>query len=211
MSWCGNVGGWPGSGCTGPESANPARSPRSSTCTRWRSRTRSGPTSGPKLERYGDTLFVVLRAARYLDDAEEVEFGELHVFVGPDFVITVRHGEVTDLARGAAPAGGRPRAAAPGPGGGAVRHPRRGRRRLRAGRRRAGRTTSTRSRPRSSAATPRCRGGSTSCRREVIEFQRATRPLVGMLDGVDGRVRQVRRRRGAAALPARRRRPRHPA
>ena len=36
----------------------------------------------PKLERYGDTLFVVLRAARYLDDVEEVEFGEIHVFVG---------------------------------------------------------------------------------------------------------------------------------
>jgi magnesium transporter len=40
----------------------------------------------PKLERYGDTLFVVLHAARYLDDVEEVEFGELHMFVGPDFV-----------------------------------------------------------------------------------------------------------------------------
>jgi magnesium transporter len=52
----------------------------------------------PKLERYGDTLFVVLRAARYLDDAEEVDFGELHVFVGPDFVITVRHGAAPDLA-----------------------------------------------------------------------------------------------------------------
>ncbi|GHC93785.1 hypothetical protein GCM10010309_78550 [Streptomyces violaceochromogenes] len=34
----------------------------------------------PKLERYGDTLFVVLRAARYMDAAEEVDFGELHVF-----------------------------------------------------------------------------------------------------------------------------------
>jgi magnesium transporter len=52
----------------------------------------------PKIERYGDTLFVVLRAARYLDDAEEVEFGELHVFVGPDFVVTVRHGASPDLA-----------------------------------------------------------------------------------------------------------------
>ncbi|MET7901094.1 magnesium and cobalt transport protein CorA [Streptomyces sp. NPDC005355] len=51
----------------------------------------------PKLERYGDTLFVVLRAARYLDAAEEVDFGELHVFVGPDFVITVRHGAAPDL------------------------------------------------------------------------------------------------------------------
>ena len=52
----------------------------------------------PKLERYGDTLFVVLRPARYLDDAEEVDFGELHVFVGRDFVVTVRHSETPDLA-----------------------------------------------------------------------------------------------------------------
>jgi magnesium transporter len=52
----------------------------------------------PKLERYGRTLFVVLRAARYLDDAEEVEFGELHMFIGHDFVITVRHAESPDLA-----------------------------------------------------------------------------------------------------------------
>ena len=52
----------------------------------------------PKLERYGDTLFVVLRAARYLDDVEEVEFGEVHVFVGSNFVLTVRHGQAPDLA-----------------------------------------------------------------------------------------------------------------
>jgi len=52
----------------------------------------------PKLERYGDTLFVVLRAAWYIDDAEEVEFGEVHVFVGPDFVVTVRHSDSPDLA-----------------------------------------------------------------------------------------------------------------
>ncbi len=51
----------------------------------------------PKLERYGDTLFVVLRAARYLDKPEEVEFGEVHVFVGEDFVVTVRHGEAPNL------------------------------------------------------------------------------------------------------------------
>jgi magnesium transporter len=52
----------------------------------------------PKLERYGDTLFAVLRAARYLDEDEEVDFGELHVFVGPGFVLTVRHSEAPDLA-----------------------------------------------------------------------------------------------------------------
>ncbi len=51
----------------------------------------------PKLERYDDLLFVVLRAARYLDDTEEVEFGEVHLFVGRDFVVTVRHSESPDL------------------------------------------------------------------------------------------------------------------
>ena len=52
----------------------------------------------PKIERYGDTLFVVLRAATYLDAEEEVEFGEIHVFVGPSFVLTVRHSRTPDLA-----------------------------------------------------------------------------------------------------------------
>ncbi|WZH51044.1 MAG: magnesium/cobalt transporter CorA [Nocardioides alkalitolerans] len=52
----------------------------------------------PKLERYDDTLFVVLRPARYVDEREEVEFGEVHLFVGPDFVISVRHSEAPDLA-----------------------------------------------------------------------------------------------------------------
>jgi magnesium transporter len=50
-----------------------------------------------KLERYGDTLFCVLRPARYIDETETVEFGEVHVFAGPQFVITVRHGEMPDL------------------------------------------------------------------------------------------------------------------
>ena len=53
----------------------------------------------PKLERYGETLFCVLRPARYIDKTETVEFGEVHVFAGPHFVITVRHGEAPDLAR----------------------------------------------------------------------------------------------------------------
>jgi magnesium transporter len=53
----------------------------------------------PKFERYGNTLFVVLKAARYLDAVEEVDFGELHLFLGADFVITVRHSESPDLSR----------------------------------------------------------------------------------------------------------------
>jgi magnesium transporter len=51
----------------------------------------------PKIERYDDTLFVVLRPARYLDDVEEVEFGEVHIFVGPRFVLTVRHSEAPEF------------------------------------------------------------------------------------------------------------------
>jgi magnesium transporter len=50
-----------------------------------------------KLERYGPTLFVVLRPARFLDDVEKGEFGELHIFVGADFVVTIRHAESPDL------------------------------------------------------------------------------------------------------------------
>jgi magnesium transporter len=52
----------------------------------------------PKLERYGATLFVVLRSAHYRDETEEVDFGELHLFVGPNFVLTVRHSQAPDLA-----------------------------------------------------------------------------------------------------------------
>lgn len=53
----------------------------------------------PKLERYDDTLFMVLRAARYVDRQETVEFGEIHAFAGDRFVITVRHAPTPDLAR----------------------------------------------------------------------------------------------------------------
>ncbi|HEY0168548.1 MAG TPA: magnesium and cobalt transport protein CorA [Jatrophihabitans sp.] len=53
----------------------------------------------PKSERYGDVLFTVLRPARYIEADERVEFGELHVFTGKDFVVTVRHAEAPDLGR----------------------------------------------------------------------------------------------------------------
>ena len=36
----------------------------------------------PKLEDYRGSFFVVLRSARYDDDKEEVEFGEIHLFIG---------------------------------------------------------------------------------------------------------------------------------
>jgi magnesium transporter len=52
----------------------------------------------PKVERYDDSLFVVLKAARYVEETETVEFGEIHTFVGPDFVVTVRYGGGSELA-----------------------------------------------------------------------------------------------------------------
>ena len=55
----------------------------------------------PKIERYDqDVLLVILRTARYDDDAEEVEFGEISVFLSPRFVIAVRQGVASEL-RGA--------------------------------------------------------------------------------------------------------------
>jgi len=51
----------------------------------------------PKLERYEDTLFVVLHTARYSDSNEEVEFGELHVLVRPDQVVTISHGNARSI------------------------------------------------------------------------------------------------------------------
>ncbi|GAA1441423.1 magnesium/cobalt transporter CorA [Leifsonia poae] len=51
-----------------------------------------------KIEKYSGTTFVVLRPARYIDETEKVEFGEVHVFLGEQFVITVRHAEKPDLA-----------------------------------------------------------------------------------------------------------------
>ncbi len=50
-----------------------------------------------KLEVYGESLFVVLKSARYVDAIEVVEFGEIQVFVGEGFAVVVRHGEASAL------------------------------------------------------------------------------------------------------------------
>ncbi|QGG95023.1 magnesium/cobalt transporter CorA [Actinomarinicola tropica] len=52
----------------------------------------------PKLEIYDGTLFLVLKTARYDDPTETVEFGELLIFVGADFIVVVRHGAASALA-----------------------------------------------------------------------------------------------------------------
>ena len=44
----------------------------------------------PKIEAYGSSLFIAVHTAQKVDD--HVRFGETHVFVGPRFLVTVRHG-----------------------------------------------------------------------------------------------------------------------
>jgi magnesium transporter len=51
----------------------------------------------PKLERYDDALFMVLKTLWYVDEDDAVETGEINLFVGADYVITVRHGRGTEL------------------------------------------------------------------------------------------------------------------
>ena len=56
------------------------------------------PHQRPKLEHFDQTLFVVLKPARYVDEEELVEVDQIMVFLGEDFVVSVRHGESTALA-----------------------------------------------------------------------------------------------------------------
>jgi magnesium transporter len=51
----------------------------------------------PKLEVYDETLFLVVKTVRYLETEERLEIGEVMLFVGADFLITVRHGEAGGL------------------------------------------------------------------------------------------------------------------
>ena len=51
----------------------------------------------PKLEVYDEMVFLVLKTARYVDPTEVIELGEVLVFLGDDFLITVRHGEASSL------------------------------------------------------------------------------------------------------------------
>ena len=50
-----------------------------------------------KVELYDDTVFVVLKPLRYIDRTSDIETGELTVFVGDRFVVTVRRGELAPL------------------------------------------------------------------------------------------------------------------
>lgn len=51
----------------------------------------------PKVDVFGDTLTVVLRSARYLDDVERVEFGQITLMASPRHIVVVRHGDAVPL------------------------------------------------------------------------------------------------------------------
>lgn len=53
----------------------------------------------PKLERYDQVLFCVLKTIHYIDETSDIEVGEIMVFVGDGFVLTVRHGEGIPLGK----------------------------------------------------------------------------------------------------------------
>lgn len=68
----------------------------------------------PKLEEYGGTLFLVLHTAELLE--EEVQFGETHLFVGPHFLVSIRHGSTQGYSRVRARCESSPQLLAKGPG-----------------------------------------------------------------------------------------------
>jgi len=57
-----------------------------------------GAHQRPKLEQYGDSVFVVLRPAILASDQERIELGETHLFLGPRYIVSIRHGDTPGYA-----------------------------------------------------------------------------------------------------------------
>jgi magnesium transporter len=51
----------------------------------------------PKVEDYDASYFIVLRTARYDDEREAIDFGEVHIFLGSGYALTIRHGAASEL------------------------------------------------------------------------------------------------------------------
>ena len=64
----------------------------------------------PKVEDYEDSLFVVLKTVRYDEPTQQVELGDVMLFIGDSFIVTVRHGQGRALADVRTAAGGGARA-----------------------------------------------------------------------------------------------------
>jgi magnesium transporter len=70
----------------------------------------------PKLETYDNTLFIVLKPARYVDPVEVIDLGEILLFVDRHFAVVVRHGEAAGLVEVRKYLEGHPEVLAQGPG-----------------------------------------------------------------------------------------------
>jgi magnesium transporter len=57
------------------------------------------PVQRPKLEKYGDMVFLVLKTLWYVKESDTVKSGQIALFMGPDFVVTVRQAAGFELAR----------------------------------------------------------------------------------------------------------------
>ena len=55
------------------------------------------PVQRPKLEKYGDMVFLVLKSLWYVEDSDTVKGGQVALFMGPDYAITVRQGAEFEL------------------------------------------------------------------------------------------------------------------
>ena len=127
-----------GSGCSSRAPRSSTRSAGPSGCTSWPSRTPRRSTCGPRSSATRTPVeLVILRTARYDDEREEVDFGEISVFVGDGLRHHRPAGRRQRAARRAAASRVAPGAAARSAPLDAVGDPRPGRRRLRPGRRRA--------------------------------------------------------------------------
>lgn len=68
-----------------------------------------------KIERYESSIFAVIHPAHYLESSEQVAFGEIHIFVGENYVVTVRHAETQAVAKARKRLEGEPGLLAQGP------------------------------------------------------------------------------------------------
>ena len=109
-------GPWRGSDCFAPRIGSCCRRPRSSSSTSWRWRTRSSPTSGQSSSATATPCSSCSARRRYLDDDGDCRVRRAATSSpGPNFVLTVRHGNARQTSAAVRqPHGGRSRAARPG-------------------------------------------------------------------------------------------------
>ena len=82
-----------------PDEGSSTSCRKNSACTTSPSRTRSNAHQRPKIEAYGNSLFIAVHTAQSVD--EHIRFGETHAFLGPRYLVTVRHGASLSLRAGA--------------------------------------------------------------------------------------------------------------